>query len=90
MPKMTLPPAERTIETPPGGWKANTIYVVKVAFKPTNPIHTALLHVGFLDDKGRPAGYSEIWRGNYERPIRFGSAHYLAVVQEVITLGVGA
>lgn len=87
---MSLPPAERAIGMPQGGWKAHTVYVVEVSYGPTNPIHKALLNVGFLDKQDKPAGYSEIWRANYECPMRFGKAHYLAVIKEVITLEPGA
>jgi hypothetical protein len=75
--------SEKEIVTPEGGWKAHTYYVVQVAYTPTNPVHTAILGVGFLQDNGSPGNYSEIWCTSYEFPQPFKSAWYLEVVKVI-------
>lgn len=42
------------------------LYKVEVSLRPGNPFHEAVMHVGFLDDKGRAAGYTEIWNNSYD------------------------
>lgn len=83
--KNNLPPLKRQINTPPGGWKAHTLYLVLVSYRTSNPIHECYLKVGFLnEDTGQPAGYSLFWDNNCgESP--FPSAHYVRVLDELHT-----
>lgn len=57
--KYVLPPATKTHQPPPGGWKPHTYYVVRIAVSPTNVIHDAILHVGFSGPPDSPLA------GNY-------------------------
>lgn len=79
-----LPPRERTIIAPEGGWEPRTYYVAEVASRPTNPIHRAIFYSGFLNN-GEPAGYNAIYNATYElediKPIQ--RAHYLKVVCKI-------
>lgn len=50
---------KQTIIPPEGGWKENSVYLVEVAYRETNPAHRAMFYTGFLHD-GRPAGYNSV------------------------------
>lgn len=73
----------RHIEPPEQGWKAHTIYLVRVSYNINNPIHEALLWVGFLDDNGQPAQYTQLMSNTYEGVYPLSSAHYLRVIKEL-------
>lgn len=79
-----LPPAERTIIPPEGGWVPRTYYVVEVASRPSNLIHRAIFYSGFLNE-GVPAGYNAIYNATYERedikPIQ--RVHYLKAITDI-------
>ena len=79
-----LPPRERTIIAPEGGWEPRTYYVVEVASRPTNPIHRAIFYSGFLN-KGEPAGYNAIWNATYEVGDQYpiSKCHYLKVIAQI-------
>jgi len=82
-----LPPAERTILKPPGGWVEHGYYIVEASFNVHNPIHRYIYFVGFLngqkDEDGQrlPGGYNEVLKVEgghnsieylwYLRPIHF-------------------
>jgi len=73
---------------PEGGWKPNTIYLVKVAWNPNNPIHSAIFYSGFLDDKGMPGTYSCLLTPNYEAGrnlIQNGTLYYFEIVRELVS-----
>lgn len=74
---MRMPPEDRTIGAPKGGWIAGT-YLVNVSFQTGNPIHPAILCVKFLRE-GQPVNES-LWSPNWEREHRMGDLHYLEVV----------
>lgn len=80
-----LPPKERTIYPPAGGWKPQTYYVAHVAHRSTNVVHRAVFYSGFLDKYKNPQGYNVVWNATYESgdqwPIH--EAHYLRVVAEI-------
>jgi hypothetical protein len=83
-----MPPKDRTIKVPEGGWKAHTYYRVHVSYSPTDPIHEAVFQVGFLgvnSEPGEPGNYSEIWCNSYEVAAHYREAHYLEVVSELFT-----
>ena len=83
-----MPPAKRQITPPAGGWKEDHAYLVEVAWKPTNPIHRAILHVGFLDKQTNAfGGYCEVWCNSYEDMPSASHAHYLKVVRELGKIG---
>ena len=67
------------------GWKADTIYLVDVCYRSSNPIHKAVLHVGFLNPDGTPGAYSAIWANNYDYPNPFGSTYYLRALKVLYT-----
>ena len=81
-----LPPKERTIIPPPGGWRDRTYYVVDVAHCSTNVVHRAIFYSGFLNEhNGEPGGYNTIWNASYEvgnqYPLR--ECHYLKVLSQI-------
>lgn len=85
-----LPPLERTIIAPEGGWKAHTLYRVLVAHNKSNPIHYAYFKVGFLngkvvDGKPTPGGYSEVWENNYDHAAPIGRVHFMRPIKELHT-----
>lgn len=73
---MEMPPKERTIIAPEGGWKPDTLYLARVSMNSRNPIHESYFHTGFLDDNGNPAGYSVSWSYTSEET-GFYHLHYL-------------
>ena len=74
---------ERLIEPPEGGWKAQTWYLVNVAFNPTNPVHRAVLAVGFMHDDG-PGAYTAIYNPSYDCVEKFEHVYYLRVEREIL------
>lgn len=80
-------PGSRGVVPPPGGWKADGVYVVLVSFLETNPMHYAILQVGFLDANGNPGNYSELFNNTYEGVILFSSHYRLEVVRELCVMG---
>ena len=75
-----LPPKE--------GWKNHTYYLVEVSFSQSNPVHLAILGVGFVGinaPKGVPGNYSEIWCNAYSRPYKFREAHYIKAIKELVS-----
>jgi hypothetical protein len=85
-----LPPGGRCLFPPQEGWEANTLYLVEVAYSKVNLIHQAYLIVGFLDDKGMPGSYSQIFTNTYSRPYDFREFHYLRIVKKLHTRGESA
>lgn len=79
-----LPPKQRTIIRPRGGWKPHTLYLVQVSFNSKNPIHESYLFVGFLDRKGNPSGYTKVWNSGYETEVQgLEEIHYLKPVKKL-------
>lgn len=76
--KLEMPPKERTIGTPKGGWQKGT-YLVRVSFRTGNPIHGAILHVPFLRN-GFPTN-EVLLCPNWESEQRIGDLHYLEIVK---------
>lgn len=79
---------ERTqkIIPPADGWKPNTVYIVNVSWNGNNPIHQAILHTGFITDRGEFGGYCEVWQNSYESSYQANHCHYLEFVRELATL----
>lgn len=77
---MEMPPKERTIIAPEGGWQPHTLYLAEVAMNTRNPIHESYFHTGFLDPKGNPAGYSVSW-SNTSEETGFHQLHYLRPIK---------
>lgn len=84
-----MPPAERTIVEPEGGWKELTYYVVDTAWRATNPIHRRILYVGFLNGRpGQPltGGYTRLLARDWEDHVDYSDPnklHYLKPVCEI-------
>lgn len=83
-----LPPKERTIRTPEGGWKERTYYVARVADNPNNPIHRAIIYSGFLSDAGRisekPGRFAVALNACYvNESVPFDNLHFVEVVREL-------
>lgn len=83
---MKLPPEVKTISPPNFAWEANAVYRVMVSYRKANPIHEAILHVGFLNDDGTPGAYSSIWRNSYDCTCAFRDVHYLEVIEKLCVL----
>lgn len=82
----SLPPMERTIIAPEGGWKAHTLYRVLVSFNTGNPLHYAYFKVGFLNGEGGgPGGYSEVWENCYDRAHPIREIHFMRPIKELHT-----
>ena len=88
MSKMRMPPEERTIGAPEGGWEKG-VYLVEVSFRTGNPIHNAILSVPFLRDAcvgsstkpGRSVPINEeLYCPNWEETNRISDLHYLKVL----------
>jgi len=72
-----MPPEKRTIIKPDGGWKPQTYYVVEAAFTHSNPIHRYIFFSGFINSKGDPSGYNEIYG---TEGASYSSVHYIKAV----------
>ena len=59
------------------------VYIVDVAWRSSNPVHRAILHVGFLNKDHSFGGYCEVWSHNYEESRRASKAYYLKVVKDL-------
>lgn len=79
MSKLRMPPKERTIGEPEGGWSSGT-YLVRVAFNKSNPIHNAILHAPFMEDGDNPASCT-LWSPSWEQEYFVRDVHYLEVVK---------
>lgn len=74
------------IIVPKGGWKPNTVYLVRVAWRSSNPVYRALLHVGFVDKGGQQlSGYCLVWNHSMQ-PEFAGGAYYLEAERELCAL----
>lgn len=77
-------PTEKNIQAPEGGWKEHTMYLVEVAWNANNPIHHAVLHIGFLH--GTKFGHScMIWNNSYDEPLPIQNAYWVKPIQQLIT-----
>lgn len=75
--------AKKGIICPEGGWKPNTMYLVKVAFSAGNPVHTAFFHSGHLPRNGGFGGYAEVYHPSYECPAQVSKVYYMEVIEEM-------
>jgi hypothetical protein len=76
---MFLPESKEIIK-PKGGWKQGGIYLVEVSWHSGNPVHEAILFVGFLED-GNFAGYCEIYSNSYDHPMKCDDVYYLKPIK---------
>ena len=71
------------------GWKAHTYYLVEVSFSSHNPVHLAILAVGFLginSSEGIPGNYSEIWKNSYDHTYHYRDVYYIKAIKELVTI----
>lgn len=84
---MEMPPKERRILPPVGGWEENAWYLVNVSYNPNNPIHESLFYTGFLNGpESGPGGYNSVvpitgTAGHSHTTIN--DIHYLQAVREL-------
>lgn len=71
------------IISPPDGWKEHTIYIVKASHHKYNPVHFALLHVGFLNKDKTPGAYSKVWQNSYDEPYDITELYSVEYVKEL-------
>ena len=84
---MPSPKQKKPVFIPPeGGWKPHTAYLVEVSWRAENPIHRALLHVGFVEDDQTFGNYCEVWQNSYDAAILARHAFYLKAITELTTL----
>lgn len=81
-----LPPANRTIIPPIGGWKASTYYRVFVTLSKTKQIGFAIFYSGFLDENGEPAHLNQLWNPSWPYTADIIEAHYLRVAGIVMRI----
>lgn len=72
-----MPPPEKTVIAPEGGWKGECYYEVVVSSNRNNPCHRSILYTGFLNDDKTPGAYSAVWNPTYDGPESVGSFHYI-------------
>jgi hypothetical protein len=80
--QIEMPPKEKNIIAPAGGWEPSTFYVVDVAFNSTNVVHRSIFYSGFCHH-GIPAGYNQIFNPSYEENIPFNKVHYMKAVKRL-------
>lgn len=77
-----LPPAEKTVVPPPGGYRSGYWYQVRVSFRPNNPVHRALLYAGLGAEGDRLGGYAYLTSSGYDANQDLSqhvAVHYMAV-----------
>lgn len=68
---------------PKEGWKARTLYRVKVAFNRNNVIHEAVFFSGPLLNSG-PSEFNNVWSPYYDKSdYTLSDLYYLKVVEEL-------
>lgn len=71
---------------PPEGLKIKTYYVVEVSFEISNPIHRAILGVGFLNGNNLPCADSYLFNITYNpEATLYTKAYYIKVIREIDT-----
>ena len=77
-----MPPKERRIIIPIGGWIDRAFYVVEVAFSETNPVHRQIFYTGIVDQENeyKPGKYNEIWCATCEDPVTYDDVFYMRPV----------
>ena len=58
--------------------KENSIYLVNVSYSGGNPIHPAILFIGF-----KTGAYCELYINNYDAPVDLHRVYYLEVVSKL-------
>lgn len=66
-------------------FKQCTFYLVHVAFRPNNPIHSAILYSGFVSPNGKLGTYSYLTAPGYEIPYYDADIYYLHVIRVLVT-----
>lgn len=82
-----LPPEKRTIRPLLEGWEPRTYYIADVSVNRSNPIWRGIFYSGFLDEKGRPAGYNGVFSGSTEDRTPLEFLHYLRVLSVIEGVG---
>ena len=72
----------REIIPPKNGWEEQTYYLADVSFSRSNPVHRAIVAIGFLED-GQPGSYSEIYSNRYDRIYQFREAWYIKIIKKL-------
>lgn len=75
--------AKKGIICPEGGWKTNTLYLVKVAFSAGNPVHNAFFFSGFTGRNGDFGGYAEVYHPSYSKPASMSEVYYMEFIDEL-------
>mgnify|MGYP006899555123 CR=1 FL=1 len=69
---------------PVGGWENNSYYVVEVAFMKGNPVHEAILSIGFMGENGEYGNYCYLFNSSYDHEVQnVRKAFYLRFVRKI-------
>lgn len=72
-----------------GGWKEHTLYLAEVSYNSQNPLHIALVYIGFLQD-GKPSTYSGVMRmmpscHDCELDKHIEEMYYVRIIRELVS-----
>ncbi len=81
--KLGMPPEEKTILEPQGGWQEDTYYVVLVAHNKNNPIHRSILYLGFLNGSKGPLSGGYTCLMSREGVFLTSPLHYVEVISVI-------
>jgi len=65
---------------PPEGWIEHGVYLVEVSANSNNPIHQAIFYTGYLNNKGEPANYNQLWNPTWDGPTPIDKMFYVKIV----------
>lgn len=81
MNKIKSKPLVPKIIPPEGGWVKRCLYLVEVAYNPSNPIHVSTFYTGLLDNKGNPNGYNEVHTPGTHESCEISGIYYLKALK---------
>ena len=81
---LEMPPEKHEIIPPEGGWKERTYYVVDISVNKNNPVHRAILYVGFLGKQNPLAGgYTGLMRSPDDDHYPVTTLYFIRAVCEI-------
>lgn len=66
--------------------KQHHAYLVDVSWNRCNPVHRAILFMGFWGTPEEAGNYTEVYVNNYDGPMSANKLYYMKVVRELCTL----
>ena len=81
---LEMPPEKHEIIPPEGGWKELTYYVVDISVNKNNPVHRAIMYVGFLGKQNPLAGgYTGLMRTSGADCYPVNTLYFIRAVCEI-------